>query len=197
MPFIIDNKVAFIHIPRTAGTWLVEACRAAGVHVKREHRQHADYMEAIGFIPDGMPVFAVTRPAAGWLYSWYCSTAAGGWRGWHNATNCLMRYRADAWEEFLAKYEAEGAGEVTAIWHAYLGPTVGAEMELLAQEDLPDGLWRLLDRHGIDADRQAIRDYPRTGVHLARRGNAHTRACVRAVEVLARTDSDLRDLIHY
>jgi len=151
---ITGNKpLAFIHVPRTAGRWTVEACQRIGLDVRRCGSQHEPYTDAIQHAPSGSMVFSIVRHPATWLRSWYVSTAAGGWLGWHNHTNVLMDYRADTFDEFAARC-AEAPGLLTDIWSGYIPET--RPVYILRQESIAHDLVEMLRARGIDFDWRTV-----------------------------------------
>jgi hypothetical protein len=83
MSFCLGQGVYFLHCPKTGGTWVRRACKAAGLPVTTYIAQHDERVP-----PSARFTFTIIRDHADWLSSFWRHNAAKGWksfpRHWDN-----------------------------------------------------------------------------------------------------------------
>ena len=76
---VLTSKLAFLHIPKTAGTWVLHALKSAGIDFKIEGSQHGTYIDEKPYIGERF-IYTQVRCPLTWLASAYCFICAS--RSW-------------------------------------------------------------------------------------------------------------------
>lgn len=163
MPTCGNDKLLFLHTPKTGGHWVVAAMEAGGVHVEREGHGHAQLHEVAR---RGRFTFAFVREPVDWYRSWW---------GWVNrepanlkqaetVEHVLLPYASLALPDFLEACLTNHPGYLAELFAAYVGPPEDPIDFIGHYENLQDDLCKALGLAGQDFDEQALRATPPVNV---------------------------------
>ncbi len=154
----IGSGLAFLHVPKTGGTWAVRAMEAAGVSLA-DIGMHADRNDLP--LHGEFFCFAFVREPLSWYRSWWC----------HRHTFCdwqdgqpLDQVGRAPFEQFVSDALGRFPGYVSDLFEQFTGP-VGAEIDFVGRyESLVDDLIEALRRGNQTFTESVIRSYPATNV---------------------------------
>jgi hypothetical protein len=151
----------FLHVPKTGGSWVKQAIRAAGIPA-REHSIDGNTHLGIADCPEpGKFRFAFVRNPLGLYRSYWQFKMTVGW----DAANMLdQRCRADDFVGFVMAVVRDFPGIYARSLRDYVGPA-HAPIEFIGRyEDLVEDLVRALTLAGEQFDAEAIRQLPPSNV---------------------------------
>jgi hypothetical protein len=150
----IGKGFAFLHVPKTGGTWAIRAMEAAGVSVS-DVGAHAD-LDTIRPYGD-LFRFAFVREPLSWYRSFWSHRHT--FHDW-DEDGYLDQVGRAPFEDFLNDAMARYPGYLVGLFELFTGP-VGAEIEFVGRyESLVDDLVEALRRAGQSFDEDALRNYP-------------------------------------
>jgi predicted O-methyltransferase YrrM len=153
----VNDKIAFLHVPKTAGTWATVALAAAGVDLRPVgmHAQLADLptterLYRIGFV----------REPLNWYRSyWAHRHSKQDWRD--EPLDTIAHYH---FEGFVSRVMDYWPGYLDTLYSSFVGPE-GEQIEFVGRyERLADDLVRALQLAGQDFDEEVLRGYPPANV---------------------------------
>jgi hypothetical protein len=169
---ILPNSV-FLHAPKTGGTWVRQALRAAGLaarewpdaphcHATRDDFRPAEYGD--------LPAFAFVRHPAEWLRSYWVYKMGVDWQR-PNKFDRKLRDCRSTFDGFVrGVLEREPPGYVGRLFSRYL--PAGDSLAIGRFERLPSELIRILHRFGESFDETAVRSRSRVNAGDYRRFRA-------------------------
>jgi hypothetical protein len=158
MASLYNDRMAFIHVPKTGGTWVTNALRAAGVEFTEVtgQRGHATWAD----MPPDRFRFGFVREWRAWHMSYWVHKKR--WEDYPepiNAFDAAVR-DSDDFESFMRLVDAEQPRFLDNLYQSFLGPA-GAIEFVGSYENLADELERALGLAGVEYDREALRAQPR------------------------------------
>ena len=165
MPYLIDDRVTVWHIPKSGGTWVYRALKAAGVNVELREPQHGTPAEMPELASVGIQAVTI-RQRREWYWSVYChlrdqlnvhpDCPANGSALWDRMG--VAASHLDTFDDFFARHQ----GQYT---RALLEFTPPGKFFILRTAYLSLDLIRMLDLAGISGlSRYAIQHFPRQNV---------------------------------
>jgi len=154
MASFYNDKLAFIHVPKTGGSWVMQALSAAGVPFKTMGEGAASHV-AWNDMPRRPFTFGFVREPATWYRS-YWSYVRKAEEVSDNALDRLVVESRD-FPEFVERVCSELRGSVSNMYDHYFGPP-GAIDFIGHYESLADDLLKALASAGQPVDAQAIRN---------------------------------------
>lgn len=149
MSALILDKCVFLHVPKTGGTWALEALRSQGLPLATVNAPDGathPTLEQVRSVID-LPAIATVRDPVSWLQSFWRFFYARNWRDAappHPAFDPLLAMAADSFSEFAARYLNRRPGYVSELLARY---SDGAEHVCRQEELLPD-LIKAFERFG-------------------------------------------------
>jgi len=175
---IKTDKVIVYHIPKTGGTWVKKAMKAAGLryrptrNVSKSHpwnlkKAHATPDIVVPRAREGRFAFTFVRRPAGWYRSYWCFRMRKGAR--RDEKFPADGLWSDSFDQFVSNVlDTFPGGFVTALYQSYVGES-GQDLDFVGrQERLADDLVRALRMAGEDFNEDALRATPRANVSKAR-----------------------------
>lgn len=124
MPLIIENRLAFYHIPRTGGNWIRSTLDEMGVEYKLLGDFHSTPEEVEP--PEGCESFTIIRNPKTWIESWYevlSSTPSDSW-SWPIPDWLLFKdCRLDSFPKFIEDVLRINPSCVVEIFAHYVSVT--------------------------------------------------------------------------
>jgi hypothetical protein len=155
---LYNDKMAFIHVPKTGGTWVTNALRAAGVEFTeaRSQRGHATWTE----LPSDRFRFGFVREPRTWHMSYWVHKKR--WEDYPEPLNAFDAAVQDSedFESFMRVVAVEQPDFLDQLYESFLGPA-GAIEFVGRYENLVDELEQALGLAGVEYDRDALRAEPR------------------------------------
>jgi hypothetical protein len=157
MSTVQNDRLAFIHVPKTGGSWVTEAMRVAGVECRPaknrfggERFGHLNYLE----VPADRFRFGFVRKPAEWYLSFWCHRHT--YQDWQpEGTMELDDLARGPFPQFIERVTTELPGYLERLYEHYLGPR--GEIEFVGRyENLREDLIHALSRAG-DYDLDAVR----------------------------------------
>jgi hypothetical protein len=125
--YLPQLKLCFVHLPKTAGTWVRMALRVSGLHVQEYPKQleHADLEVAAKNVPIATEFFTLVRHPFSWLRSYWVDRQLKGWGGnliighefagedFESFVNKLCELRPHYLSELYGRYTAGALGNAT------------------------------------------------------------------------------------
>jgi Sulfotransferase family len=148
-----NDRIVFIHVPKTGGTWVTRAMRAAGVELEKVGSVHHVPLNEID---------VGTRLAFGFVrepLSWYGSV----WNFRHERRTD-QRGPLDEWvyrpfPDFILKVMRNRPGFLSRYYARFVGPPT-SPVVVGKFEQLTDDLALILRSAGQEFDEQALRAFP-------------------------------------
>ena len=157
MASLITDRMRFLHLPKTGGTWVTQAIWAAGVDAVRPPSMpfHADLAETAAY--DGRFTFACVRhPLEFWRSYWAYRMRDG----WHPESEIDAAAASPDLNEFARRVAASLPGAAGALYEAFVGAP-GAEIDFIGRhERLADDVCTALRLAGEPFDERALRRHP-------------------------------------
>ena len=158
MATVQNDCLAFIHVPKTGGSWVTEAMRVAGVECRPAERLYGS--ERFGHlihleVPADRFRFGFVREPADWYRSFWCHRHTH--QDWQEDEKMpLDALSRGSFPEFIERVTTELPGYLTRLYEHYLGPP--GEIDFVGRyenlrEDLIHALSEAGDYH-LDAVRQ-------------------------------------------
>lgn len=140
MLYLPDLRLCFLHVPKTAGTWVRMAIRGTGLAFEEfgaEH-EHADLEQAEQLLPPGTTCFTAVRHPFAWLRSYWVDRQLKGWGGdlqiGHHCKN-------DNFDLFVRTVCNLKKGYITELFDRYVGLCGGAQsLFIMRSESIEEGL---------------------------------------------------------
>lgn len=144
MLYMPDHNLCFLHIPKTAGTWVRMSIKCAGINYLefgREH-EHTGWKKARELVPDAR-FFTLVRHPFAWLRSYWVDRQLKGWGG---DLSYGRECRADDFGEFVDAAIRVFPGYLTETYERYTGPLKSPipVVSRIKVEEIPDGLFDFL-----------------------------------------------------
>jgi hypothetical protein len=153
----LGEKIVFLHVPKTGGTWAARAMEAAGVDL-RDVGMHADLQDLSRF--EGRYRIAFVREPLSWYRSWWVHRQTfGDWKD-----EPLDKLGRTGFDEFLQRAMDTIPGYVTSLFEQFTGPA-DRQIEFVGRyERLLDDLVQALRAAGVTFDEAKLRGFPPTNV---------------------------------
>lgn len=158
MPTLITERMLYLHVPKTGGTWVAAALRAAGVSYQAlstrlgpGSRGHANLEEARAYT-DRYTVAFVRHPLDVYRSLW-----ANSMRDYWPEGRQLADAPADDFATSADRLIALGPGFVSKLFTEFTGPPEAPISFVGRYESLADDLVRALDAAGEPHDEAALR----------------------------------------
>jgi hypothetical protein len=155
-----NDRLVFIHVPKTGGDWAVAAMKAAGVELHPEGgSKHVGIWK---FVPDGRFTFGFVRKPLTWYSSWWqhCRVIDPEHRIQPDPDWPPDRFVNLPFEQYLEACVTCLPGFVSKLYRAYLGPPEAPVGFVGRYERLADDLVFALRVAKQDFDEQALRAIP-------------------------------------
>lgn len=164
MPTFLTKRMVFVHVPKTGGSWMTQAVRAAGVPLSAPDPSgdpnypahvHADLQEAGA--GDRFSVAFVRHPLDWWRSYWGHRMRAG----WDPANALDVAAASEEFNEFVLNVIAQGEGAFDQMVRRFVGlpsPTVDFVGRF---EHLVEDACEALRLAGEPFSASAMRDHPR------------------------------------
>jgi hypothetical protein len=156
MASLITERMRFLHVPKTGGSFATAAMLAAGVQADRPESVpfHADLAAACEYA-DRFTFAFVRHPLEFWRSYW-------GYRrrtGWDPANAIDVAAGCEDFAEFIERMIEHSPGAAGALFECYVGPP-GAEIDFIARhERLKGDLCRALRLAGEPFDEAILRSH--------------------------------------
>lgn len=162
MSTLTNDRIAFIHVPKTGGIWANVAMQRAGIelHARADdesdfHRGHFTWEE----VPESLFRFGFVRHPVGWYRSYW--SHRNSHQDWGDEV--LDNLARAPFPEFLEAVAAEAPGYLSRLYEIFLGRP--GDIEFVGRyENLQDDLVRALQQAGQPFDAEAIGSTPPTNV---------------------------------
>lgn len=124
MAYLIGERMALMHPPKTAGLWARGACQVVGLPWERfgpigkPDDQHSDAAP-----PDDRYVIAFVRHPVNWLKSFYMFHERTGWEQYSDAPGFIFyanHRRGEGFQQFVARYLERMPGAVGRMFDRYI-----------------------------------------------------------------------------
>jgi hypothetical protein len=152
MIYLPNSELAFVHIPKTAGTWVRVAIRSCGVDYvdyseidpKHEHFDLEKAVELLAATPGGSLAkaentnfFTLVRHPFSWLRSYWVDRQLKGWGG-----NLQIGHecQCDDFPDFVRKCAMKFPNFITETFERYTGRLHRPRADILKMEELPGTL---------------------------------------------------------
>ena len=165
MPLVLPHSI-FYHIPKTGGTWVRAAIRAAGIpanevcgSVPQNNRPGSAYFHATpsDIRPQGRFSFAFVRHPLAYYQSYWAYKTRKGPEDFNAFDRIFMR---EDFSSFVRAVLGKRRGWVSGVYRRFAGP-YGKRVSFIGkQERLADDLIRALTLAGEEFDEAAIRSTP-------------------------------------
>ena len=153
----VNDKIAFLHVPKTAGTWATVALAAAGVELRPVgmHAQLADLPTTEGLYRIGF-----VREPLNWYRSyWAHRHSKQDWRD--EPLDTIAHYH---FEGFVSRVMDYWPGYLNTLYSSFVG-SEDEQIEFVGRyERLADDLVRALQLAGQDFDEEVLRGHPPANV---------------------------------
>jgi hypothetical protein len=153
-----NNRFAFIHVPKTGGTWVVQAMRNAGIdflEMGEGPTVHVPYDE----FPESLFRFGFVRHPETWYRShWSHKKRLGDYQDPLHPFDKAIK-ETETFEEFVEQATREAPGYLSSLYEYLLGPP-GAIDFIGRYESLEDDLVKALGLAGVEFDEEALRSTP-------------------------------------
>lgn len=154
MPTSANDKLLFVHIPKTGGAWVSEALKAAGVDLTPVSENPHPFLSELE--PGERFTFAFVREPAAWYSSLWHYHRHYPQTDWE----LVNRYIDLDLEDFILAMGRRWPGYLTGLYTHFVGKP-GAEINYIGrQETLADDLVTALRLAEQDFDENALRSYP-------------------------------------
>ena len=151
------GQFGFIHVPKTGGTWAVEAMRRVGIEVTvlgEGRDRHVPYGDVTGAFRFGF----VREPATWYRSNWVHKKRRGDYPEVMYPADEILRASKD-FAGYVEVVTAEVPGYLSQQYEWFLGPP-GAIEYIGRQENLVEDLITALELAGVDFDPAALRAVP-------------------------------------
>jgi hypothetical protein len=154
---LINQRIRFLHMPKTGGSWATESMFAAGVVAERPASMpfHAGLSDSRDF-SDRFTFAFVRHPLEFWLSYW-------GYRmrtGWDLNHGIDAATSSDSFDEFIDAVIAHAPGAASAMYECFVGQR-GQEIDFIGRhERLADDLCLALTLAGEDFSEARLRSHP-------------------------------------
>jgi hypothetical protein len=153
---VIGEKIAFLHVPKTGGTWATAALEAAGVELQ-EVGMHATLSDLPS--SERFRIAFVREPLSWYRSYWLHRNTRGDWRG-----EPLDVIADCSFEEFLQNVISRRPNYLGELFNAFVGQN-GSEIEFVGRyERLVDDLVEALKKARVEFDETVLRSFPPTNV---------------------------------
>jgi hypothetical protein len=190
---VYSERMRFLHVPKTGGTWAVHAMIAGGIPLWEPEanavtRNHPDLART----PEHAHLFTIAfvRHPLDWYRSFWLHRMREGWIYPDHAID--SRARSDDFNEFVEQVVENIPGHLGEFYERFVGPP-GDEIDFIGRhEHLVDDLVRGLTLAGETFDERMVREHPPRNVgdhetYDATYRRSTARALVKAeAEVIAR-----------
>ena len=158
MTTVVNDRIAFLHVPKTGGSWVTEAMRAAGVElrpvplpaVKRGHGG----LEAVD---RGLFTFAFVRDPFDWYASyWRHRQKFGDW----DSASPIDEFARRPFTEFVVQAATRRPRHLTRVYERYCGPPDDPISFVGRYERLAEDLETALTSAGQPFDDDALHAHP-------------------------------------
>jgi hypothetical protein len=191
---LVEDKAIFLHVPKTGGTWVSHAMRAAGLRLEPlsyatirpgSPQAHPTFDDVFYYRPRF--TFAFVRHPLDWWRSYWRYRMETGWR---DRPLIDQLARSDDFDQFVANVIEHLPGLAGVHFSRFVGRP-GNEIDFVGhQESLADDLVRALTLAGIRFDERAIHSVSprRTAEYemVAYTPDLASRLCAAEAEVIAR-----------
>jgi Sulfotransferase family len=159
---LYNERLLFIHVPKTGGTWATHALRGAGVEFEPVYKpigpdttRHHPTREEISVT--GRFTFAFVREPLSWYGSLYNYRRQ---KRFNDGSFPGERFLDSEFPDFLAQMVKHHPGFVSTVYESFCGPPQD-EIDFIGRyERLTDDLVRALQMAGQEFDEDALRAFP-------------------------------------
>jgi hypothetical protein len=164
MPTFLTDKMVFIHVPKTGGTWVTQAVQAAGVTpygpdpLGDQHYSahgHADLADAGA---DGRLSVAFVRHPLDWWRSYWGHRMRAGWESDHAIDSVAA---SDDFNEFVERVVEHHPGHFDGIVERFVGYPTPVVDFVGRFEHLLQDTFRALQLSGEQFSPRALQGHPR------------------------------------
>jgi Sulfotransferase family len=159
MPTAGNERLLFLHVPKTGGSWAGDAMRAAGIELRREGELHDARVSRTGRF-----AFAFVREPLDWFGSWWLHRRVFGYDApgevEHGEPSVMDRFVDLPFPDFVARTAEELPGILSKAYRKYFGPPESPIDFIGRFESLENDLVRALTLSGVEFDEDAVRKMP-------------------------------------
>lgn len=166
MATVLGDGFAFIHIPKTGGTWATHAMIEARIPLREPEVEnpHDDYAAKghaqLGDLPDAdVFTFAFVRHPLDWWRSFWGHRMREGWI--YPEHEIDSRAASEDFDDFIDQVVRNLPGWLGEFYERYVGPPAQPISFIGRFESLADDLEQALALAGVDYDTDALRRSPR------------------------------------
>jgi hypothetical protein len=158
MTTVVNDRIAFLHVPKTGGSWVTEAMRAAGVELRpvplpAAKRGHGG-LEAVD---RSLFTFAFVRDPYDWYASyWRHRQKFGDW----DSASPIDEFARRPFTEFVLQAAKQRPRHLTRVYERYCGPPDDPISFVGRYERLVEDLVAALTSAGQPFDADALHAHP-------------------------------------
>ena len=169
----VPNKFVFYHIPKTGGSWFIK-------NMLENCNEYCYFGSDFHYTPDmirvhepknwkkvkDLPRVICVRNPLSWYLSFWKYKHRTGWGtdstyAWFRE---LYECKSMSFPKFCDKMLRHCPGFLTNLYQGFLGPRLDDAEYIVKQEDLANGLWRMLKLRSVDIDKETFYNYPAENV---------------------------------